>query len=150
MNHKTSHSVGDTDEAATPEEHDRVAAEARAKDPVCGMEVDTASAISALHEGTNYHFCSDSCRDKFRANPDGFVKNSPDGQEGVAAQGVEYTCPMHPEIVRNEPGSCPICGMTLEPRTPSVDDEDDAELRDMRRRFWVSVVLTIPVFVSAM
>ena len=66
------------------------------------------------------------------------------------AEKVEYTCPMHPEIVRDEPGSCPICGMALEPRTVSLDEEDNAELRDMTRRFWVSLALTLPVFVVAM
>jgi Cu+-exporting ATPase len=68
----------------------------------------------------------------------------------VAAETVEYTCPMHPEIVRDEPGSCPICGMALEPRTVTVGDEENAELTDMRRRFWVSLVLTVPVFLIAM
>ena len=68
----------------------------------------------------------------------------------ATAEKVEYTCPMHPEIVRDEPGSCPICGMALEPRTVSLDEEDNAELRDMTRRFWVSLALTLPVFVVAM
>jgi len=120
------------------------------KDPVCGMDVDAASAISAVHEGTTYYFCSESCHTKFRANPADFVKQTSGAPPPAATKGVEYICPMHPEIVRSEPGSCPICGMSLEPRTPSVGDEDNSELRDMSRRFWVSVVLTVPVFISAM
>ena len=63
---------------------------------------------------------------------------------------IEYTCPMHPEIVRNEPGSCPICGMALEPRTITIDEEENPELVDMTRRFWVSVVLSLPVFLIGM
>jgi len=66
------------------------------------------------------------------------------------AKKIEYTCPMHPQIVRNEPGNCPICGMALEPRAISADAEANPELRDMRRRFWISLALTLPVFVSAM
>jgi Cu+-exporting ATPase len=123
---------------------------AKAKDPVCGMDVDIASAISVVQEGTTYYFCSESCRTKFRANPAAFLKRSSEAPPSAPANGIEYTCPMHPEIVRNKPGSCPICGMALEPSTPSVGEEDDSELRDMSRRFWVSAVLTVPIFVSAM
>ncbi len=127
------------------------AAVTKTKDPVCGMDVDSDSAISAAHEGKTYSFCSESCRSKFRANPTDFVsKTSPDTPAKPASKAVEYTCPMHPQIVRSGPGSCPICGMALEPRTPSVDDEENSELRDMRRRLWVSAILTAPVFVSAM
>src|SRR6202011_5105940 len=68
----------------------------------------------------------------------------------LAARRTEYTCPMHPEIIRPEPGSCPICGMALEPRTVAASDQENPELRDMSRRFWISLVLTVPLLVMAM
>ena len=203
-------------------------------DPVCGMKVDSESRHGAEHAGEYYYFCSQSCLDKFKANPAEYLKQvvaataqtaaeytcpmhpevrqakpgscpkcgmalepvasvpaKPDTSDhtkpvvaaAVQAAGmytcpmhpevrqakpgscpkcgmalepespsapgaVEYTCPMHPQIVRSEPGSCPICGMALEPRNASA--EDNAELNDMTRRFWVSVVLALPVFLLAM
>ena len=139
-------------------------------DPVCGMSVDPQSAAGSLeHAGQTYHFCSQRCLEKFKANPSKYMKPaqaSPHQEQrargaGSAAAPVssagappasrtEYVCPMHPEIVRNEPGSCPICGMALEPRTISAEEEENPELTDMTRRFWVGVALTIPVLVSAM
>ena len=149
-NHKH-HSHPEKNEAGSQAERDSAGAAAMTKDPVCGMAVDPGSAISAVHEGKTYHFCSESCRTKFRANPANFAaRGSADAPAKPAAKAGEYTCPMHPEIVRNGPGSCPICGMALEPRTPSAGDEDNAELQDMRRRFLISAVLTVPVFISAM
>ena len=178
-------------------------------DPVCGMKVNPASAAGqAEHAGQTYYFCSPFCLQRFRANPEAFVKppslkhekvtpHHPPVQNtavqktppqpthtqtqsaaytcpmhpeirqstpgscpkcGMALEPVtptisstkiEYTCPMHPEIVRDKPGSCPICGMALEPRTISLEGEN-AELKDMTRRFWVSLVLTLPVLVLAM
>jgi len=139
-------------------------------DPVCGMSVDPQSASGRLdHAGQNYYFCSQRCLEKFKADPSKYVKatqasphqqhsasrassnvapSSPTGVQPVSR--TEYVCPMHPEIVRNEPGSCPICGMALEPRTISAEEEENPELSDMTRRFWVSLALTIPVLVSAM
>lgn len=131
-----------------------------ALDPVCGMSVEPADAAGTLeHGGTTYAFCSTHCLTKFKANPDQYARRDADGhgehdpvkatQPAAPGAAVDYTCPMHPEVVRSEPGSCPICGMALEPRT-LTGVEDDSELRDMSRRFWVSLILTLPVFVLAM
>jgi P-type Cu+ transporter len=118
-------------------------------DPVCGMTVDPASSAgSHSHNGIEYHFCSASCLAKFRADPERYL--GPKTADHGSAQDVEYTCPMHPEIVQIGPGSCPICGMALEPKEISLDDTPDPEYADMKRRFWISAVLTLPVFVLAM
>ncbi len=186
------------------------------KDPVCGMNVSTASAHSVEHEELTYYFCSVNCLKKFKRAPQSYI-HGPVGQDHahghsdgtdaehdapvrrepgmagataknmqvdastlytcpmhsevqqpgpgacpkcgmalepmgvpVPATKTEYTCPMHPEVVQDHPGSCPKCGMALEPRNVAVAEEDNAELRDMSRRFWVSAVLAIPVFFSAM
>ena len=101
------------------------------------------------HQGHTYYFCNESCLEQFRDDPERFL--NPDARPApVAAGAAEWTCPMHPEIVRTEPGSCPICGMALEPRTISLDDEPNPELDDMTRRFQASVALTVPVFLLAM
>jgi Cu+-exporting ATPase len=160
-------------------------------DPICGMTVEPESAAGSYeHNGTTYFFCNRHCLNKFKADPDSFigVKDKPETvsrveevaesniytcpmhpevrKEGSGScpkcgmaleplsveapkEKVEYTCPMHPEIVRERPGSCPICGMALEPRTVTAT-EDNSELRDMTRRFWMSVALTIPLLVIAM
>ncbi|MCR4298410.1 MAG: YHS domain-containing protein, partial [Gallionella sp.] len=154
-------------------------------DPVCGMTVADDKPYHLEHEGQRYRFCSRKCLDKFQGNPAAYIKadvaaptvtaHLPAGSYtcpmhpeirqpapgscpkcGMALEpespgipgAVEYTCPMHPEVVRSEPGSCPICGMVLEPRNAPA--EDNAELRDMTRRFWISTVLAFPVFVIAM
>ncbi len=124
------------------------------KDPVCGMDVSPATA-KAHHDwgGRTWHFCSTRCAEKFRAEPTRYAEPSTTPVEppaGAVAEAVEYTCPMHPEIVRPGPGSCPICGMALEPRVPTAEAGDDPELVDMRRRFWVSAALTVPLFAIAM
>jgi P-type Cu+ transporter len=140
------------------EEHDTGA---RAKDPVCGMDVDPAAPRggTAEHEGTTYYFCSPRCREKFRADPGAYVHSQGATSEprpiaapapAPTAAKTEYTCPMHPEIVRDRPGSCPICGMALEPRVVSLEEEKNPELIDMTRRFWVSAALTLPLFLSGM
>jgi P-type Cu+ transporter len=115
-------------------------------DPVCGMTVDPSSAAAVVHhEGLDHYFCSDSCRQKFEADPARYVApRHPAPPAPAASSAVEYTCPMHPEIVQLGPGSCPICGMALEPRTATLAD-DNPELRDMTRRFWVSAALTLPL-----
>ena len=118
-----------------------------ATDPVCGMQVDSESKHHVEHAGEHYYFCSKNCRDKFQANPAAYSKADATPHTVQAAAGI-YTCPMHPEVVRNEPGSCPKCGMALEPR--NAQSEDNTELNDMTRRFWVSAVLAFPVFVMAM
>ena len=189
------------------------AAPAAERDPVCGMNVNPATAKHVLeHEGKKYYFCCGGCLGKFKADPQKYLTKSaapelvtlgapkpkaespkpatpkqeagsrkaavesptyyvcpmcPEVREtrpvpcpscGMAlepenplpATRTEYTCPMHPEIVRSEPGSCPICGMALEPRTVTAAPEENPELRDMTRRFWISVVLTAPLLAIAM
>ena len=166
--------------------------ETQAVDPVCGMQVAADCEYRYTHEGTEYLFCSNSCRGKFAATPEKYLnpvpkEDAPGCADGtceidtaiytcpmhpevqktgsgtcprcgmalepmtvpVAATRTEYTCPMHPEIVQDHPGSCPKCGMTLEPVTVAVE-EDTSELDDMTRRFWVSTVLALPVFMLAM
>src|SRR6266849_5166043 len=169
-------------------------------DPVCGMTVRPDSAAGSFeYQGETYYFCSTHCLEKFREDPERFldqasesmpaqpvstqrVKSEPDSMEatgytcpmhpevrtpkpgscpkcGMALEPVtvtapkekiEYTCPMHPQIIRDAPGSCPICGMALEPKTVSADEEENPELVDMRRRFWVAVALTAPLLLVAM
>jgi len=128
-----------------------------AQDPVCGMTVAEDSKLRYVYAGTTHLFCSSSCLAKFQAapqlylNPSASAAAAPKTDSAPHAQGkaVEYTCPMHPEIVRNAPGPCPICGMALEPRGVAIE-EDTTELDDMTRRFWVSVVLSTPVFILSM
>ncbi|PEQ13612.1 copper-translocating P-type ATPase [Novosphingobium sp. PC22D] len=117
-------------------------------DPVCGMRVDpVASAHHATHEGSEYHFCSDGCRAKFVDDPGKYLRQR---DPEPVAPGAIYTCPMHPEVRQQGPGTCPICGMALEPEQVSLDDGPDPELIDMRRRFVVSAVFTVPLFLFAM
>ncbi|MEK6281795.1 MAG: heavy metal-binding domain-containing protein [Acidobacteriota bacterium] len=176
---------------------------AAAIDPVCGMTVDPRSAAGSYeYKGTLYYFCSTHCLHKFHQDPEGIlnkptelmtappigigrakpkqVNHSPGKSEiytcpmhpevrenkpgscprcGMALEPLtvstlqtktEYTCPMHPEIVRDAPGSCPICGMALEPRTVSLGEDENPELRDMRQRFLLSAVLSVPVFALGM
>jgi Cu+-exporting ATPase len=120
-----------------------------ARDPVCGMRVDPAATLHhAEHEHATYHFCSAGCRAKFVAEPAGYL--AADKRPPEAPAGSVYTCPMHPEIRRNRPGSCPICGMALEPLTPTTGPVENAELKDMSRRFRIGLVLTLPVFALEM
>ncbi len=132
-------------------------------DPVCGMTVDPATAEHrAIHDGVEYVFCSAGCREKFLAGPDAHTGRSDDqahhhGHDGSAATAAhadveadEWTCPMHPEVRRPVPGSCPVCGMALEPVMVSAETGPSEELRDMTRRFWIAVALTIPVFLLEM
>lgn len=168
------------------------------KDPVCGMTVDPQSAAGATeYKDEKIYFCSTHCLQRFREDPERFTQPPPAATQfvgissrkpqqvsetkgthtcpmhpevrrdhpgscphcGMALEPIrptlsttktEYTCPMHPEIVRDVPGNCPICGMALEPRTISLDGETNPELIDMTRRFWVSLVLTIPLLVIGM
>jgi P-type Cu+ transporter len=113
-------------------------------DPVCGMKVDPATAKHRYaHDGHDYYFCSARCRERFAAEPEKFL--SPGEPPAAAAAGTVYTCPMHPEVRQPGPGSCPICGMALEPEQVSLDDAPDPELADMTRRFWIALALTVPV-----
>jgi Cu+-exporting ATPase len=101
------------------------------------------------HKGVAYHFCSGGCRTKFAADPAKYLAPSPSHAEAVP-EGTIYTCPMHPEIRQPGPGSCPICGMALEPEMPTADTGPNPELLDMARRFWIGLVLTVPVVVLEM
>jgi Cu+-exporting ATPase len=130
--------------------------DAKVKDPVCGMEVTPGQARggSAQHAGTTYWFCNPACRDKFVANPSKYVTAAPAASPKRAPTAPDtriYTCPMHPEIRQIGPGSCPKCGMALEPVAPvSEEKEPNVELADMTRRFWVSVALTTPIVALTM
>lgn len=150
----------------------------KVRDPVCGMTIRPADAAATVeHDSVTWHFCSQSCAKKFRENPE---KYTPRSHEEHAPQELpkshccshgkmdqaqshgthapkqssasQYTCPMHPEIVQEGPGSCPKCGMALEPMTFSAAgcEEEDGELNDMTRRFWIGAALTLPVFILAM
>lgn len=116
---------------------------ALATDPVCGMTVSLAGGTpSATHAGQNFHFCSQRCHDAFVAAPDRYLA-SPQPEAEPAPAGTTYTCPMHPEIIRDAPGTCPICGMALEPTGIPPADAENPELVDFTRRFWVSVPPTL-------
>ncbi len=121
-------------------------------DPVCGMTVDPNRAAGSYeYKGKTYYFCSKHCVHRFAENPEQFLKPEPPATVQIQTRpGQKYTCPMHPEIVRDAPGSCPICGMALEPVTVSLEDEENPELVDMNRRFWVCLFLAIPVFAIGM
>ena len=117
-------------------------------DPVCGMKAAANPEKSAVHDGTTYYFCSTGCVTKFNADPMRYLsperKNAPTGPADAI-----YTCPMHPEITQVGPGSCPICGMALEPMQATMD-EDTTELDDMTRRFWWSLALSLPLLLISM
>ena len=127
------------------------------RDPVCGMTVDPATAkYRTRHGGQDFYFCAASCQARFEADPEAFLEPKPHAHERSRAagppapSGAEYTCPMHPEIVRPGPGACPICGMALEPRVATAGEDRNPELEDMTRRFWISLALTVPVLFLAM
>nr|WP_284736065.1 heavy metal translocating P-type ATPase [Dongia deserti] len=120
-----------------------------ATDPVCGMTVDPhKTQHRASHQGRTYYFCSAKCREKFVADPAQYLAKQKPAEQ--MPEGTIYTCPMHPEIRQAGPGSCPICGMALEPERASLEEGPSAELIDMRRRFWIGAILTLPVAVLEM
>ncbi|MFV0473096.1 MAG: heavy metal translocating P-type ATPase [Pikeienuella sp.] len=129
--------------AAAPEDY------LTAKDPVCGMNVDRASAAHmAKHAGGRFYFCAARCQERFGAAPEDFLGDAP--APPPAPAGTRYTCPMDPEIIRDEPGDCPICGMALEPMTPSADSGPNPELVDFRRRLLIGAPLAFGVFALEM
>jgi Cu+-exporting ATPase len=134
------------------------------RDPVCGMTIDPSSARASVeYDGKTYYFCAPGCAAKFRADPEKYLAAEPAvamhthgpitligaATRSRPATPVEYTCPMHPQIIRIGPGACPICGMALEPCT-AVGDEENPELASMTHRFWISLALTIPVLILGM
>ncbi|MEQ8504884.1 MAG: heavy metal translocating P-type ATPase [Rhodospirillales bacterium] len=147
---------------ATPAEHTasccggghgtESAHEATAKDPVCGMTVTLGMGKPTFeHNGTAYHFCHEGCRTKFANDPEHYLSGAHLKPQPEMPAGTKYTCPMDPEIVQVGPGTCPICGMALEPMgVPTGDEGPNPELVDFTRRFWVGAVLTVPVLILAM
>jgi P-type Cu+ transporter len=122
---------------------------ASARDPVCGMTVDPATSRHRFDTGgETFHFCSAGCRAKFAAEPQNYLGNSK--PKAAVPEGTIYTCPMHPQIRQLGPGSCPICGMALEPEVASLDAPPNPELADMTRRFWIGLVLSLPPVVLEM
>ena len=125
---------------------------APAIDPVCGMSVDTAAGKPRFdHDGTTYHFCSSRCHDRFAAEPEHFLSGAHREPQAEVPAGTQYTCPMHPEIIQTGPGTCPICGMALEPMgVPAGDEGPNPELVDFRRRFFWGALLTVPLVLLSM
>ncbi len=120
-------------------------------DPVCGMTVNPeTSKHSFEHNGKKFHFCCAGCRQKFAADPEKYLHDAEPSPPPPAPPGALWTCPMHPEVQQDHPGSCPLCGMALEPMTPTAAIGENPELAEMRRRFWGALVLTIPLVVLAM
>jgi heavy metal translocating P-type ATPase len=129
-------------------EQDRSLIALAAIDPVCGMTIDSTTADHrADYKGRSYYFCAAGCHTKFVGNPEKYL-----GQRATEAapQGSIYTCPMHPEVRQVGPGTCPICGMALEPEIATAETETNPELVDMKRRFWIGLMLTLPVFALEM
>jgi P-type Cu+ transporter len=141
---------GSHDHAGHGHHHDHHAdGKARVRDPVCGMTVDPATSKHRFDDrGETYHFCSAGCRTKFAADPQKYLDDT--RPTAAAPEGAIYTCPMHPQIRQTGPGSCPICGMALEPEVASLDAPPNAELADMTRRFWIGLALSIPPVVLEM
>ncbi|TAH65989.1 MAG: heavy metal translocating P-type ATPase [Rhodopseudomonas palustris] len=120
-------------------------------DPVCGMRVDPATTPHHFeYHGQSYHFCAASCRGKFAADPESYLDPAKRKPAPEVPEGTIFTCPMDPEIRQIGPGTCPICGMALEPELVTLDDAPNPELLDMSRRFWIGLALTLPVVVLEM
>lgn len=127
------------------------------KDPVCGMDVESTAPHSAIYKGHTYYFCSFKCEEKFKASPDFHLHskhkdhtlNLPIKKEEIKNV-TRYTCPMHPEVIQDGPGSCPKCGMALEPLNPGESNEDLSEYYDMKNRFIVALLFIIPLFLISM
>ncbi|MBL4930005.1 heavy metal translocating P-type ATPase [Tabrizicola sp. KVB23] len=132
-----------------PTHHEAPGSGATVIDPVCGMTVTLKPETrTETFDGSDYHFCSGKCQTKFRADPWFYASGRAAGRKKAAPANVQYTCPMHPEIVRDAPGSCPICGMALESMVPS--DEPSEELTDFTRRMWISAAAAAPLVILTM
>lgn len=127
---------------------------ANVKDPVCGMQFPPGKAAGKLeHEGRTYYFCNPGCLEKFRADPERYLqpRRAAAGPEaGSGGEEAIYTCPMDPEVRQKGPGSCPVCGMALEPLAPGLDDAENPEMGAMKRRLLVCLALTLPLLLVAM
>jgi heavy metal translocating P-type ATPase len=120
-------------------------------DPICDMTVEPATAAGSFaYRGETYYFCSQYCLDLFKTDPAKYLAPRVPAPPPPAPKGAQYTCPMHPEIVRDAPGNCPICGMALEPRGVTLEETEDVHLKDITRRFWISLALTVPLVALAM
>jgi Cu+-exporting ATPase len=142
MSHSCCHASQGTVPAADP---------GIAIDPVCGMKVKIEGAgNTTVHEGQTYYFCNPKCLQKFTADPDRYLKPEEAPPAAPVAPGTIFTCPMHPEIRQTGPGSCPICGMALEPAEITLDDGPNEELVDMTRRLWIGGALAVPLVILDM
>ena len=132
-------------------DHEHAGEAGKVKDPVCGMTVDPhATAHRAQYEGKPYYFCSSGCQSKFMVEPAKYVEPAAARKAEPVPEGTIYTCPMHPQIRQVGPGSCPICGMALEPVLATAETGPSHELIDMTRRFWIGLALSLPVIVLEM
>ena len=121
------------------------------KDPVCGMTVTAESKHHYFFKGLMYYFCSHGCNEKFISSPDKYLdEDARDTLMTASLAGAIYTCPMHPQIRQDHPGNCPICGMSLEPLIPKLEEEENPELLSFQRRFWWTLPLTVIVTTLAM
>jgi Cu+-exporting ATPase len=142
--HHAPHAHGD--HAGHDHRHEPAADAGKVKDPVCGMMVDPhLTTHRAQYEGKPYYFCSSGCQSKFMAEPARYVEPSTAPKAEAVPEGTIYTCPMHPQIRQVGPGSCPICGMALEPVLATAETGPSHELVDMTRRFWIGLALSMPV-----
>jgi P-type Cu+ transporter len=131
--------------------HEHSSDENSLKDPVCGMTVTSQSKYSYSLKNIAYYFCSNGCKEKFIGAPSKYLDGGlKDSESPASVAGTIYTCPMHPQIRQNQPGNCPICGMSLEPLLPELEEEENPELVDFQRRFWWTLPLTTVVTVLAM
>jgi Cu+-exporting ATPase len=131
--------------------HEHSSDENSLKDPVCGMAVTSQSKHSYSLKNIPYYFCSNGCKEKFIGAPSRYLDGGlKDSESPASVAGTIYTCPMHPQIRQNQPGNCPICGMSLEPLLPELEEEENPELVDFQRRFWWTLPLTTVVTVLAM
>ncbi|MDO8713366.1 MAG: heavy metal translocating P-type ATPase [Polynucleobacter sp.] len=132
-------------------QHEHSSDENSLKDPVCGMTVTSQSKHSYSLKNIAYYFCSNGCKEKFIGAPSKYLDGGlKDSESPASVVGTIYTCPMHPQIRQNQPGNCPICGMSLEPLLPELEEEENPELIDFQRRFWWTLPLTVVVTVLAM
>jgi len=116
-------------------------------DPVCGMKVDADTPpFKFTYQEEEYFFCRSHCLEKFKKDPHKYLEN----KNELLSQAAEYTCPMHPQVIQEHPGNCPICGMTLEPKMIEMNGQDDSEYKNMLLRFFIALAITIPLIFFSM